>query len=134
MRTVQLLAVSAVLASSAPALANFIPEMTFEQKLSQADVAVVAKAEALHGKQGENGSSATLLVLRTLKGNPSAKIEVWTFSDIAELNPRCCEVGATYMMFLERTPKGPFASVQGYYGIVRIGAPRTRLNEALSHR
>ncbi len=134
MKVVQLTLALFGLIVATPLAANDVAELTFDQKVSQADLVVMATVDAVHGQPGSNGSSATLSVVRTLKGHAPNSIDAITYSDIAELNPQCCELGATYIMFLVRTPNGGLASVQGRYGMVRIGAPRTHLESRLSLR
>ena len=130
----RLLLASFLLSAAVPATANFIPEMTFEQKKSEADIVIFGKAGAAHGKPGENRSYATVKVIKALKGRPPAKIEVWTFSSWSEMDPNCCEVGATYLMFLHKTESGRFRSIQGQYGMVRVGAPQSKANDVFNRR
>ncbi len=128
MRAARLMLVLSALGTSVPAFANLVSETTFQQKTSQAEVVILAIVKAVHGRPGSNGSTATLAVSRILKGQSPKIIQVLTYSDIAELNPQCCEVGASYMMFLSRLPDGRFVSIRGNYGIIRIGARGSRLN------
>ena len=63
-----------------------------------------------------------------LKGRPEPEFVVRTQSRIAELGVQqaCCELGATYMLFLGRTTDGfTYSSVNGRYGLIRIGPARS---------
>ena len=41
---------------------------------------------------------------------------------IAEEDPQCCQVGAAYVMFLQRVRNEPaLVSVNGRFGMIRIG-------------
>ena len=125
-RILALLAVVAGLQLAPPAAANALVEHSFEQKFDEADLVVIGTATVVdrRGPRGV-GSTATLSVWRTLKGEHRGTIVVSTYSRIAEADPRCCEVGATYMMFLRRAPRdGELYSVNGPYGMVRIAGPR----------
>jgi len=122
MRIMAMLALAAAMAGAAPAAANLVVDMTFAEKMAQSELVVIATATANHRRSRETWSStATLTVLRTLKGEAGPEIEVLTSSRIAEMDPHCCEVGATYLMFLSRLPDGRLASVHGAFGMVQIG-------------
>ena len=109
-----------------PGTANIVVPPTFEQLMSESTLVVIGTVTDL-GRAGRNGrsSTATLNIHRTLKGADLQTLTVSTSSRIAELDPRCCEVGATYIMFL----RGPgttdvYASAWGLYGMVRIAGPQ----------
>jgi hypothetical protein len=124
MRLSHLLAAIA-LCAAAPAAANFVVPPGFQQLMAESNLVVIGTVTAVNpgGRDGW-GSTATLNVHRTLKGAERQTLVVATDSRIAELNPHCCGLGATYIMFL----RGPgndqvFSSVWGLYGMVRIGVP-----------
>jgi len=112
-----------LLAAASPAGANFVPEISFAQKLAMSDLVVIGTVTAIdRGGNGREGASATLRVLSTLKGEPPETVTVSTYSRIAESDPRCCDPGATYLMFLRRSPNdGMLTSVWGASGMIRIG-------------
>lgn len=120
-----LLLVSLASASSA----NVVMEPTFGEKMAESELVIIGTVIAIGSRaRGEPGSTATLAVLRTLKGKSSKRITVKTYHPVAELNPRCCERGATYLMFLRQAAQdGQLASVWGPYGMVRIGGPLKQL-------
>ena len=123
-RTFSLLAALCLTGTATPAGANFILEPTFEQKMRAAELVVIGTVTATdRGGRDGFGSTATLTVWTTLKGEAGDTLVVNTHSRIEELDPRCCEVGATYMMFLDALPDGGLVSVRGRYGMVRIGGP-----------
>jgi hypothetical protein len=114
------------LAVAQPAAANIVVEPTFQEKMDQSELVFIGTVTAIDrgGRRGV-GSTAALSVLTTLKGENRASVVVSTYNEIDELNPRCCEVGATYIMFLRRpTPTGPFVSVRGAFGMIRIAGPQ----------
>jgi hypothetical protein len=110
--------------SAGPASANFVVEPSYAEKMAIADLVVIGTVTAVdRGDAHGIGSSATLSVLQRLKGESAGTLMVATDSPIiAEMNPRCCEAGATYVMFL-RVGHGRPQSVWGRYGMVRIGGP-----------
>ncbi|HEX8666919.1 MAG TPA: hypothetical protein VF727_00925 [Allosphingosinicella sp.] len=115
------------MAMATAAKGNFLVEPTYEQIMERADLVVIGTV--IGGKKGSRGrfdSTATVLVIRSLKGEAPATIEVSTTSRIAEADPRCCDRGATYLMFLT-TSEGRFASVWGFYGMRRIAGPKGSL-------
>jgi len=118
-----LLAAALFALSAGPAGANFLVEPSYQEKMALAQLVVIGTVTATDrgGHQGV-GSNATLSVLQRLKGESPDTITVTTYSRIAEENPRCCEVGATYLMFLGVGNGHPW-SVWGQYGMVRIGGP-----------
>jgi hypothetical protein len=115
------------LAAAQPAAANITIEPTFQEKWDQSQLIVIGTVTALDpgGLRGD-GSTATVSVRNVLKGQAGQSIIVATSSRIEELNPRCCSLGSTYILFL-RGPgnDGVFVSVRGAFGMVNIGGPGT---------
>ena len=108
---------------SAPATANVVTPPTFEQLMAESNLVIIGTVTGVNrGDRDGYGATATLSVQRALKGEQVGALTVSTYSRIAEMNPRCCIVGATYLMFL-RSWEGQFVSVWGLYGMVQIGAP-----------
>jgi hypothetical protein len=102
--------------------------MTFDEKLAQSDLVVIATATATDGaRRGGSGDAATLAVIRRLKGESADRIIVATTSRIAEENPQCCIRGETYLMFLVRMPDGSLHSVNGPFGMISIGSASSRV-------
>jgi hypothetical protein len=108
------------------AKANIVSEPTFAEKVALSELVVLGTVtEVDRGNRGGVGATATLVVLHTLKGPSATRIVVGTYHPAAELDPHCCELGATYLMFLRPSVRdGRMISVWGRYGMVRIGAPR----------
>jgi hypothetical protein len=105
------------------ASATQLPEATFREKMADSDLVVIATVTSVkRGDEHGVGSSAKLAVVETLKGNKQASIEVSTYIDISEMDPHCCDQGATYLMFLNRAPNGKFYSHWGRNGMVRVGS------------
>jgi hypothetical protein len=103
--------------------ANILVEMSFEEKMKASDVVLVGTVTgATPGRDEEYDATATVTTLVTLKGTPQAQHVVLTQSRISEDNPQCCQVGATYVMFLGRSADGSgLRSVNGRHGMIRIG-------------
>ena len=121
-------AIFSVVAFAAAAGANLVVEPTYEQIMERSDLVIIGTVTAVeHGGRNGFGSTATVSVLSTLKGDANGTIVVSTYSRIAEMNPRCCDVGATYMMFLRSSPDRQLASTWGAYGMRRIAGPPTRI-------
>jgi hypothetical protein len=109
--------------AAAPAEANFLVEMSYAQKFAASDVVLVGTVTAATvAHAGRYDGTATVAVLTTLKGTPRAQYIVLTQSKIPEDSPQCCEVGATYVMFLGRSSdSSALWSVNGRFGMIRIG-------------
>jgi hypothetical protein len=96
--------------------------MSFQEKLAASDVVIVGTVTAsLPGRPERYDAKATILTLATLKGTPQAQHIVLIQDRIAEADPRCCQVGASYVMFLHRLTDGSLQSVNGRFGMIRIG-------------
>jgi len=113
-------------ADSAPA--NLVREPTYQEKMARAQLVVIGTVTAV------SGSSVTVTVVNRLKGESPDIIAVGTYTRIEEMAVQCCDVGATYLMFLA-SPRngGQYFSVWGRFGIIRIGAPRNE-QEAIPSR
>jgi hypothetical protein len=117
------------LAAAQPAAANITIEPTFQEKWDQSQLIVIGTVTAVYrGGPSGFGSTATVSVRNVLRGQAGQSIIVETWHPSAELDPRCCSLGTTYLLFL-RGPgtRGTFSSVHGIYGMVNIGGPGTRL-------
>ena len=118
------------IAFAAPGKANVVTPPRFEQLMSESTLVVIGTVTAVNsGDQSRNGgrnrngrgSTATLSVHHVLKGESGQRLTVRTYHPVAELNPRCCEVGATYIMFLRPSASdGQPIPVWSDYAMVRI--------------
>jgi hypothetical protein len=110
-----------------PASANLLVEMSFREKMAESDIVIVGTVSSTaRSHAGEYDGSATITVLATLKGEPVSKLVVLTRERIAEESTQCCAVGATYVMFLRRTPDGKgLRSVNGRFGMIQIGPEKS---------
>jgi hypothetical protein len=119
----------AVLTLASPAASSILVELSFREKMDAADVVIVGTVtSAIPGHPDEFDATATVLTLATLKGTPAAQHIVFTQSRIAEDQLQCCEVGASYVMFLRHVPdRAELASVNGRHGMVRIGRATSEL-------
>lgn len=121
------------LAAAQPARANILVEPTFQEKWEWSQLIVIGTVTAVNRSGPRDaGSTATVSVRNVLKGRAGQSVIVATWHPSAELNPHCCSLGTTYLMFL-RGPgnDGVFSSVLGVYGMVNIGGPGTRLPRAI---
>ena len=100
-----------------PASANFVREPTYQEKMARAQLVVVGRVTAVAG------ANVTVTVLNRLKGDSAGIITVSTYTRIPEMEVQCCDVGATYVMFLAPYD-GQLFSAWGRFGMVRIGAPQ----------
>jgi len=108
---------------SGSALANFFVEQSFQRKMAAADLVIVGTVVTMSvSHRHEADAAATVRPVATLKGAPQSEIVVRTQSGIPEADSDCCQVGATYVMFLQRVRNGLFVvPVNGKYGMIRIG-------------
>jgi hypothetical protein len=92
--------------------------------MTDSTLVVVGTVAAVHPASPSGPGWATISVDRVLKGEPRQAISVATTSVVMELDPRCCELGATYIMFLRQTTSGSpmLMSVRGAYGMIWLGA------------
>jgi hypothetical protein len=120
------LALLCVLNYGTSAEANLLVEHSFRQKLADSDIVLVGTVTATSPSHRDRlDGTVRVRTLTALKGTPAPDLVVRTQSLIAEDNPDCCEVGATYIMFLRYPPDGtPLTSVNGRFGIIRIGPAR----------
>lgn len=129
MRVTRFLAAFA-LCAAAPAAANIVTPPSYEELMAESTLVVIGTVtEVNHGRSlfGRNGpgATATLSVHHVVKGETGSSITVRIYHPVAELNPRCCEVGATYFMFLRPSARdGRPIPVWTDYAMVRIAGPR----------
>ena len=118
-----ILCLSAFPAINAPAQANLLVELSFAEKMATSDVVIVGTVTAAFpGRPEQFDATATVLTLATLKGTPEAQHIVLAREKIPENHTGCCQVGATYVMFLERTlDETRLRSINGRFGMIRIG-------------
>ena len=122
-RTFITIALMSTLIIIEPVRADILVELSFSEKMAASDVVIVGTVTAaLPGHVDQFDATATVQTLATLKGRPHAQHVVFTQSRIPEDQLQCCEVGASYVMFLRHVPdRSELASVNGRHGMVRIG-------------
>jgi hypothetical protein len=118
---------AAGLGLAAPAGANLVTELSYDDRLLESDYVVIATVKEVTAKVRDRfDSTATATVRNVIKGAPVAELVVLRQSRIAESDPHCCEVGATYLMFLARAKEGGrLYPVNGAYGMLRLGPATT---------
>ena len=127
MRTGMKLLISlSLLGLAAPAAANVFVELSFARKMAESELVIVGTVTSTTpSRPGRFDGTATVRTLATLKGTPQQEVVVRRQSNIAEADPNCCQVGATYAMFLRRAPNGSgLVSVNGRFGMIRLGPVR----------
>jgi hypothetical protein len=103
------------------AYGNTYRESGFDVKAATSDIIVVGQVNSVL-KNGcpEMYKCAQVKILTTLKGDPREKIIVLYKGPIAEMQPICCELGRTYIFFLEVVNGGFSQSVDGPFGIYEL--------------
>lgn len=113
-----LLAVPWTLVASS-ARANAVPEMPLEKRIGASDIVVLGTVIRLDDV--ETTGIATVRVSRALKGAPPETIRFVYRSGIAELDPRCCVIGDTYLLMLRQGRDAVYESTNGPHGVIDVG-------------
>jgi len=100
---------------STDAIANAVPELSLEAKVSKANVVIIG--QAISNESNSEKVYARVQVKSTLKGKPAKVLLVLTRGGIAEFAPMCCTPGQSYLFFLEDRGGGKYQSVNGRFGI-----------------
>jgi hypothetical protein len=95
---------------------------TFAELFHEADSVIIGKATSRRMVAGE--TIVTVSVEITLKGKRHAKLELFPENGIAEMHTDCCVTGASYLLFLVRTPKGPYEITDGHFGAYKLDDDR----------
>jgi hypothetical protein len=116
----------ALLMVTTPLRANILVEYSFQRKMDASDLVIVGIVTSVHAPSaGGYDGTATVRPLATLKGVPQAEIIVQTQDIIPEADPRCCQTGASYVMFLRQAGDGSgLISVNGRFGMIRVAPAR----------
>ncbi|GLQ97418.1 hypothetical protein [Dyella mobilis] len=120
-RILHILALAAAMGSwSTTASANQYDEVTLGEKVANSDVVVIGKVTSVSLTNClKMYSCAAIKIVEQLNGAKTSKILVLFDGPIAEENPICCKVGATYLFFLKHAQGPYFGTVNGPYGIYR---------------
>lgn len=92
-------------------------KMFAEDMAIRADYILVAKVTRLHDGQGPE-RYADIEPVSLIKGR--APTVVRYKSGISEFDPECCELGASYLLFLQRTPNGSISVIGGRGGAIKV--------------
>lgn len=112
-----------LLSSFGHVLANEVKEDSFNVKISESDIVVVASVVSVSKADCPGLSScANIKIWQLIKGKQPAS-EVWVLFDgpIAENHPKCCHVGNFYLLFLENLQGNFYRPVNGPFGAYEIG-------------
>jgi hypothetical protein len=117
-RKVRAALVLAIGLSSAAASANQYKEATLGQKVANSDEVIIGQVTSTSQTDClPSFSCATVNIVKQLKGSGASKVVVLFDGPIAEQNPICCKVGATYVFFLKHVKAIYYESANGPYGI-----------------
>ena len=118
---------SSVLMFRSLAWGNAVPEVPLEEKSRRSDLVVIASVSSIAADGCLRYSRcAHLQISSFLKGAPREAVVVAFDGPIAEQNPKCCAVGATYLLFLRRVKDNIFEAVNGPFGIYPVATGVTR--------
>lgn len=100
------------------ASANQYKEATLGQKVANSDEVIIGQVVSTSQTDClASFSCATIKVAQRLKGGEVSEVAVLFAGPIAEENPNCCKVGATYVFFLKHIKAAYYESANGPYGI-----------------
>jgi hypothetical protein len=92
-------------------------KMYAEDMAARADYILIARVTRLYDGQGPE-KFADLVPVSLIKG-PAPETVMYK-TGISEFDPKCCEIGASYLFFLQRTPNGSVVVVGGRGGAIRV--------------
>ena len=100
------------------ASANQYKEATLGQKVANSDEVIIGQVASTSQTDClPSFSCATVNNVKRLKGGEVPQVVVLFDGPIAEQNPICCKVGATYIFFLKHVKAAYYESANGPYGI-----------------
>ncbi len=100
------------------ASANQYREVSLGTKVANSDLVIIGQVVSTSASDCLSlFSCATVKINTILKGSETSPAKVLFRGPIAEENPLCCKVGATYVFFLKHARKSYYVSVNGPYGI-----------------
>jgi hypothetical protein len=111
--------------------ANYVAELSLDEKVSASDLVVIGTVIPMPDSNETSRSVdeyATVQVETVLKGEASGSILFLSKGSISELNPDCCRAGARYFFLLKRINENKFASVNGRYGVYLISDKEAESN------
>jgi len=114
----------AALLSSATATSYDLPKRSLDDQVHSADVVSIGVVVSLSKHDSRDPAAygiAKVNIIKALKGDPGAAIDVVYRNGISEQDLDCCAVGKTYFLVLRRTHSGLYESVNGRYGVLDIG-------------
>ncbi|MBZ4187252.1 hypothetical protein K7B09_13060 [Thermomonas sp. RSS23] len=92
-------------------------KMYAQDMVDRADYILVAKVTRTYDGQGPE-KFADLEPVSLIKG--TAPMTVMYKTGISEFDPACCETGASYLFFLQRTPNGSAVVVGGRGDAIKV--------------
>jgi hypothetical protein len=102
-------------------LANHVPELSLDEKVSRSDIVVIGKATGVdESTSSDLEEHSTFEVIISLKGTPPTRLTIISRHPISELSPACCAVGARYLLFLRHANGDVYESVNGPHGVYEL--------------
>ncbi len=92
-------------------------KMFAEDMAIRADYILVATVTRLHDGQGPE-RYADIEPVSLIKGRAPKVVRYK--SGISEFDPECCELGASYLLFLHHTPNGSIFVIGGRGGAIKV--------------
>lgn len=112
-----------------------LPKRSLDEQVRSADFVSVGVVTNLSDRDSRDPSAygiAKIRIIKTLKGEPEATIEVVYRNGIAEQDLDCCIIGRTYFLILKRTHNGLYESVNGRYGVLDIDPSESTMTRSTS--
>lgn len=101
-----------------PASANQYREISLGAKVANSDLVIIGQVVSTSKSDCLNlFSCATVKINTRLKGSEGSTVKVLFHGPTAEEDPICCQVGATYLFFLQHARGAYYQSVNGPYGV-----------------
>jgi hypothetical protein len=100
---------------------KFVDDMVHES-----DIIIVGHVTGLHQSESSRDMYASIKAVYGIKGFRDVNLIYRT--GIRELDPDCCEVGKTYLLFLRRQPNGFFVTVGGRQGSIEATSVESHMN------
>jgi hypothetical protein len=117
---------------AAPVHAFHVPEIPLAEKFDQSTLVAVGRVSSTSTAPCPvYFRCAKVELVRTIKGQSAASIEVLYGGEMIEKRPWCCEPGKTYFFFLKKKDQNIYESINSPYGIVEISI-HSRLSESAS--
>jgi hypothetical protein len=106
------------------ALSYELVRQPFDENVRDSDLVVIGAAISGRHVGNDGDSYVTIKVKDVLKGEAGPFIELSMDLGEVEFSPRCCTRGATYLLLLKKIGPNRYESVNGRFGVHKIGLCR----------